>query len=192
MTDETLPTFKTTQSSKTTKTETESSKMSEATETGGASTVDVDGSHLDTFIIPENDEAYVDPDAPQALDDDGEPIAPDYTPERLDKAAFYITFKIIFQVPAMLDKDFAPLTIQSDENDQARAASDATYDLLEIWYPAALEPNSDTIAHLLIVVPFLAGKVILLKNILEDKRKTIEHVPTPQSPAPEAKARGAI
>lgn len=169
----------------------ESLKTSETTaETGGASTDS--GAHLDTFVIPENDDSFVDPDAPQEIGEDGEPIAPEFAPERLDKAAFYITFKIIFQVPAMLDKDFAPLAIQSGEEDQGRAASDAAYDLLEIWYPAALEPNSESIAHLMIVVPFLAGKVMLLRMILEDKRNTIEHVPTRQpTPEPEAN-KGAI
>ena len=189
MTDETLPTFTTTRSS--TKTETESSKTSKTTaETSGASTDS--GAHLDTFVIPENDEDFVDPDAPQEIGQDGEPIAPEFAPDRLDKAAFFITFKTIFQVPAMLDTDFAPLAIQREEMDQARAASDAAYDLLEIWYPAALEPNSESIAHLMIVVPFLAGKVMLLRMILEDKRNTIDHVPTPQpTPEPEVN-KGAI
>lgn len=152
-----------------------------------------DGSHLDTFVIPENDDAFVDPDAPQALDEDGAPIAPEYTPDRLDKAAFYITFRTIFQVPAMLDKDFAPLAIQNEEQDQGRAASDASYDLLEIWYPAALEPNSESIAHLMVVVPFLAGKVMMLRMILEQKRMTIEHPPIVQTePDVSNEVKGAI
>ena len=170
-TTETLPTFTTTRPI----TKTESSKANKATEADGAFTVD--GSHLDSFVIPENDEAFVDPDAPLEIDEAGEVIEPQFEPERLDKAAFFITFKTVFQVPAMFDQDFAPLAIQQEENDQGRAASDAAYDLLEIWYPAALEPNSESITHLLVLVPFLAGKVMMLRMILEQKRRTIEHAP---------------
>lgn len=157
--------------------------------TDGASTIN--GAHLDGFVIPENDEEFFDPDAPLEIDEDGEPIAQQYTPERLDKAAFYITFKTLFQVPAMLDQDFAPLAIQTGEDDQARAASDAGYDLLEIWYPAALEPNSESIAHLMVIGPFLVGKLMIARMILAEKRQPIyEHGPAAQ-PQPEVN-KGAI
>lgn len=159
----------------------------------GVSTAD-DGAHLDGFVIPENDEAFVDPDAPQELGEDGEPVDPHFEPERLDKAAFFITFKMIFDVPQMLDPDFQPLAIEASERDQARVASDAAYDLLEIWYPAALSPNSETMAHLMVLVPFLLGKFMIARSILQAKRATIEHGPA-LAPVPADKdeePKGAI
>lgn len=145
--------------------------------TDGASTAD--GAHLDGFVIPENDEASLDPDAPQQVDAEGEIVEPDdMTPARLDQAAFYTTIKTLLSVPAMYDADFAPVAVQSQEEDQARAASDAIYALLEIWYPSALQPNGDTIGHLLVAVPFIAGKVMIVRSIMSQKRQYASEEPT--------------
>lgn len=135
----------------------------------------IDGSHLSSFVIPENDDDFFDPDAPQAVGEDGLVIAPDSGPQQLDKEAFYVTLKTLLSVPGMYDKDFAPVAVQPGEEDQARACSDAIYSLLEIWYPSALQPNSETLGHLMVAVPFIAGKVMLVRSILIAKRmKTVE------------------
>lgn len=126
--------------------------------------------HLDGFTIPENDELVTDPDAPVMLDEDGEPVAQTMTPERLDKAAFATSFNVVLSVPGALDPDFRPIAVQPEETDQARAASDALYDLLEIWYPSALTPNSATIGNLMIVAPFIFGKAMIARAIIADKR----------------------
>lgn len=140
-----------------------------------------------SFVIPEDDEGSVDPDAPQAVDADGEVIPPDdYTPERLDRAAFYTTLKTLLSMPGMYDADFRPLAVQSSEDDQARAASDAIYSLLEIWYPSALQPNSETIGHLLVAVPFIAGKVMIIRTVLAEKRQRALEATQPPANTPEA------
>ena len=148
-------------------------------------TGNVDGSHLSSFVIPENDDEFVDPDAPKAIGEDGQLVETEAV--KLDQAAFYVTLKTLLSVPGMYDKDFLPVAVQSSEEDQARACSDAVYALLEIWYPAALQPNSETLGHLMVAVPFIAGKVMLVRTILITKRmKPVEdaraHAETPQPP----------
>lgn len=149
-----------------------------------------DGSHLDGFVIPENDEASLDPDAPQEVDAEGQVMASeDFTPDRLDQAAFYTTLKTLLMLPGQFDADFAPVAVQSFEEDQARAASDSIYSLLVIWYPAALQPNSETIGHLLVAVPFIAGKVMVVRSVLAQKRAKVVSPPIePEKPseAPDA------
>lgn len=138
----------------------------------------VDGAHLDAFVIPEDDEASQDADAPQEVGENGEIIpSEEYSPERLDQAAFYTTLKTLVSVPAMYDAAFAPVAIQPQEEDQARAASDAIYALLVIWYPNALQPNSKTIGHLLVAVPFIAGKVMIVRAVLAEKRAKVVSPP---------------
>lgn len=142
---------------------------------------------MGSFVIPEDDEGVVDPDAPQAINADGELIPPDdFTPERLDRAAFYTTLKTMLGMPGMYDADFQPLAVQSGEEDQARAASDAIYSLLEIWYPNALTPNSPTFAHLMVAVPFIAGKVMIIRAVIAEKRIRALEVVSPPANSPEA------
>lgn len=127
---------------------------------------------LDTFVIPDNSDAYKDPDAPVDLDADGEPLQQENAAvERIDKAAFFVTIKTVLQVPSMMDADFAPIAIQQGETEGARMASDSIFELLEIWYPSALQPNSDTIAHMMIAGPFLIGKLMIARQILGNKAR---------------------
>lgn len=150
-------------------------------------------------MIPENDDDFFDPDAPQPIDADGQVIEPDTGPQQLDKEAFYVTLKTLLSVPGMYDKDFLPVAVQPEEADQARACSDAIYALLEIWYPSALQPNSETIGHLMVAVPFIAGKVMLVRSILLSKRmkpveapQTASESPPEAASAPEPVVRGVI
>ncbi len=104
------------------------------------------------------------------LDDDGEPVADLDSGAQIDKDAFYVVFDHAFGLPGQFVPAFKPLAIQTDEKHRARAASDAIYELLEIYFPAALQPGSDTLARLLVCVPFLIGKVMVARAIMAGPR----------------------
>ena len=124
-----------------------------------------DGSHLDEIRMPDLENQTSDPDAPFEVGDDGVPIdAP--PPEMVDKDAFWVVFQTAFNLPGQLMRDLKPLAIQDVETQGARAASDATHSLLEIYYPAALMPQSETLAHILVAAPFFIGKVLVVREIL--------------------------
>lgn len=134
----------------------------------------LDGAFLESVQFAEPDGGAVDEDAPQLLDEQGQVIGEtldvEPEPDRLDRAAFYTTIKAVLGMPAFYDPDFKPLAVQEHEEDQARAASDACFELLEIWYPAALEQNNPTLGNLLIAVPFLAAKVMIVRDIMRTKK----------------------
>lgn len=125
-----------------------------------------DGAHLDNIRMPEIEDDKDDLDAPILLDDDGNEIAAIVEPEQVTRDAFFVLFKTAFSTPQMFARDFAPLAIQDEEEGAARGASDALYALLEIYYPSALMPQSETFAHLLTLGVFLTGKVMLVRSIL--------------------------
>ena len=76
--------------------------------------------------------------------------------------------------------DFEPLAIAERGERGARKASDAMYRLLEIYYPAALTPGGETMANLLILAPFLIGKVRIAAAVIRDKRRPREEAPEEQ------------
>lgn len=152
------------------------------------------GAHLDTIRVEE-----IEQDAEAMgfvhLDEDGNDIASDLgpvEPERVSRDAFYVLFCTAFNLPGQIMPDFRPLGIQTDEVGGARAASDAMYSLFEIYYPAALLPGSETVAHLLTLGTFLVGKVLIMRAILaarnappveQDPRQKRQEQATPP-PAP--------
>lgn len=141
-----------------------------------------DGSHLDAIQMPDLDSDYVDPDAPINLDDLDDPrLNPE--PEQITRDAFWLVFKTAFDLPGQMMRDFKPLGIAPDEEAGARAASDSVYALLEIYYPAALMPQSETLAHLFVAGPFIAGKVMVVRQIMMARR-----APPPRPVAPAAEA----
>ena len=108
----------------------------------------------------------MDPDAPMSLADlEAEQVAAE-AEEMLDKEAFWVVFKSMFSIPGTLSKDFAPLAIADAEQHQARAASDAVHSLLEIYYPAALMPQSETLGHLMVAGPFFIGKAMIVREMI--------------------------
>jgi len=101
-----------------------------------------------------------------------------------------VVFEHAFAIPGHVAPQWRPLAIQLGERDGARAASDAAYELLEIYYPGALLPGSDTLARLLILGPFLIGKVMVARLIIaQHKRDQIEARAKPTEPPPEFKTR---
>lgn len=142
--------------------------------------------HLELIRAPAlDDEASHGPDHVLEVDEDGNLPAP--PPEHIDKSAFYEVFKIAFSTPGMIFREFRPLAIQDEEREQARAASDAIHSLLEIYYPSALAPNSETLAHVMAAGPFLIGKALVVREIMRGSRaRPVNAQNQPEAPAPEA------
>lgn len=129
--------------------------------------------HLEAFHIPDIDEDTDDPDGFIDLDENGEALPP--APVQIDKEAFYVVFCTAFDAPGMLMAKFKPVGIQPDERQTSRAASDAIYGLLEIYYPKALMPQSEVLAHLMVAGPFVIGKVMIVREIFRaDRAKSVE------------------
>ena len=169
----------------------EPSNTPEQATAGGLATGDVDGSHLSTFVIPENDDEFVDPDAPKQVNEQGEIVDDkegEETLTKVEKDGFYATFKYLLALPGMRDPDFQPVAVQPEEEEGARAASDAIYELLEIWYPQALISGNKTILLMFTAGSFLFVKVKIVQSIIVAKRMAIAEAhetatETPPAPA---------
>jgi hypothetical protein len=121
--------------------------------------------------MPDLDDGDADPDAPQDVGDDGEILDPLAEPERMDRDAFWIVFRTAFDLPQYIMPDLEPLAIAPQEESRARGAADACYSLLEIYYPAALMPQGETFAHLMVAGPFFIAKAMVIKAVIESRRQ---------------------
>ena len=150
-----------------------------------------DGSHLDAIQMPDIETDFQDQDGPLEVGEDGQ-IIDNSPPEQISRDAFFTVFCTAFDLPGQIMRDFKPLGIQPDEKDGARAASDAAYSLLEIYYPSALMPQSETLAHLLILGPFLMGKAMVVRHILAARSAKPVEVPKETSTDVQGADRGDV
>lgn len=125
-----------------------------------------DAAHLDTFRAAELEDV-----APQddvlSVDENGEPVAAVIDPEAITKDAFYVVFEKAFWFPGAFMPPLAPLAIQpGHEATLARDASDAIYEILEIYWPGALLPQSDMLARVMVIVPFAMLKYATVREVL--------------------------
>lgn len=89
----------------------------------------------------------------------------------IDQGTFYgVVFSTVFAVPGYVRPQFKPLAIQPEEQESARAASDAVYELLRVYFPAALRPGSDTLGHVMAAAPFLMMKAQIARAIIAEMR----------------------
>lgn len=133
-----------------------------------------EAAHLETFRAADLEDDAPPPDDVLDVDENGDPVAGNFEPEQISKEAFWTVFKQAFSLPGMFAQVWKPLAIQPDEQEAGRAASDAIYELLEIYFPGALLPQSDTLARLLACVPFLMAKVIVVRAIMADRNRPVE------------------
>lgn len=143
-----------------------------------------DGSHLDDFAAADLGEIGegVDPLSVEHMD-----VANTNGPPMMDKEAFWIVFSTGFSLPQFINAKYAPLAIQDEETISARGASDAIHSLLEIWYPQTLVPGGETVAHLLVALPFVIGKVMIMRAIAADAKQPRDVTPANENRAPEPK-----
>jgi len=130
-----------------------------------------DGSHLDQFRAPDIEgESQAAPDDVQPVDDEGQPITPDAEPGQITKGQFWEVFKQVFSLPGLFQPIWKPLAIQPDETEQARAASDAIYEIAEIYLPSLLRPGGEMAGRLLACVPFLMAKAQIARGIMAEMK----------------------
>ncbi|MCG7622723.1 hypothetical protein [Epibacterium sp. Ofav1-8] len=127
--------------------------------------------HLTTFRASELDTEGGGADDVVPVDTEtGEPLDALDEVEQITKDAFFVAFRHSFGLPGMFLPHWKPLAIHPEETEIARDASDAIYDLLQIYYPAALMPQSETLALLSRAAPFVIAKVMVVRMILEERR----------------------
>lgn len=161
----------------------QTSRETTTTETSTSTTATDDGAHLDSIGIDEIEDIDGGVDGVFTIDEDGQRVDPDpfdEPPQQIDKDTFFVVFSSAFNMPGAFVPDLAPLAIKDSETPAARAASDGCYCLLEIYYPKALMPGSETLAHLLAVIPFAMIKVQAMRMIIAARK-----APPPKQPEPD-------
>ncbi|AUQ50005.1 hypothetical protein PhaeoP83_01732 [Phaeobacter inhibens] len=157
-----------------------------------------DGAILDGFVMPDIEAGDSDdPAAPIEVGEDGErlpvEVEPEKKPEKISQEAFWFVFQTTFDWPAMLLAQIEPMAakvaIQPEEMAIARKSSDNIYALLAIYYPKALVPGSDTIAHVLHAAPFIVAKVMLVREIFRQRKARDITPPEPAQPPAQGEAQ---
>ena len=153
---------------------------------------------LDQVRAPDiEEEAQAAPDDLRPVDDEGNAIAP--APDQITKEAFWKVWQNTFAMPGWFQPRWKPFAIQPDEIEPGRAASDAAYEILEIYFPSALTPQGEMIQRLAVLVPFIMAKAQIARGILSEmKAERIERsrggprqANTNAAPNPEFKSRRA-
>ncbi len=111
---------------------------------------------------------FVGEGAPNAAS--GEDYSPPSEPSMLTEEQFFVMVKHAFAAPQMVSPIFAPVAIQSNEETPARLASNSAHALLKIYYPQALMPGGETLGHILMIAPFLVGKIMIIRAIIKEAR----------------------
>lgn len=91
--------------------------------------------------------------------------------EQITKEAFFVAFRHSFGLPGMFIPMWKPLAVQPEEVEIARDASDAIYEMLEIYFPSALMPQSENFMRITRAAPFILAKIMVVRMILEDSRR---------------------
>lgn len=122
---------------------------------------------LDSFRAPPLEPGADIGDDVQEWDADADAPA---EPAIMDKEQFWEVFQLAFSMPGAFVPALQPVAIQPNEQTPARAASDATHRLLEIWAPQLLQPGNETVGLLLAALPFWAMKAATVRGCLADMR----------------------
>ncbi|NVK16714.1 MAG: hypothetical protein HWE35_21285 [Rhodobacteraceae bacterium] len=128
--------------------------------------------HMTSFRAPELETEGGGADDVVPVDQEtGEPVAEVPEVEQITKEAFFVAFRHGFGLPGIFMPMWKPLAVQPDEVEIARDASDAIYELLEIYFPSALMPQSENFMRITRAAPFLVAKIMIVRMILEDSRR---------------------
>jgi hypothetical protein len=114
------------------------------------------------------DDGEAAPDDLRQVDDEGQVIGG--APELIGKDAFWTVWQNSFAMPGWFSPRWKPLAIQPDEIEPGRAASDAAYEILEIYMPSALTPQGEMIQRLAVLVPFIFAKAQIARGILAEMK----------------------
>jgi hypothetical protein len=104
-------------------------------------------------------------------DDSEKEQTPVARPENeMSEEEFWFVFQVIFSTPGNVNPLWEPLAIQPKKIAGARAASDSTFALLQMYYPKILLKGSATFGHLVVVLPFMGGQVMIAREIARTYR----------------------
>lgn len=138
------------------------------------STTDEGLAALESMAMPDIGPGETDADGPQQIDEDGNPVfEPErFEPDKLTKDAFWAAFKAAFQLgSAMFPGGPIPqLAIQPDEQEHARAASDATYDILDAYAPFFLDSGRDQLMLFMTAGSFFFLKAKVVQMAILERR----------------------
>lgn len=151
--------------------------------------IDPEAAHLDSFTAAEVDADAMPEDDVQRV---GE-AAPE-TPEQISREAFGVVWRQAFNLPGLIAPSWKPLAVQPAEEEACQAASDAAYEILEIYWPAALHPAGDMAARLAALVPFVLAKVLVVREILaaaKSERIEAAQAANTNGPPPEFRSKRA-
>lgn len=138
-----------------------------------ASDLPDDGAHLDDFRAADIGEDVGAADDVRPLGPDGEEPEGEKKEVQalMDRDTFFGLFQGGFAAPAMVMPELEPLAIQPHEMPAGRKASDSLYNLLERYYPAALGEKTGPVWDAITLGTFLYFKAMIMRMILEEKRK---------------------
>jgi hypothetical protein len=157
---------------------------------------------LSNMVIPSVETEEHDPDAPRSRDEAGgvasdageaEPPKQDRMTKQTFRLGFKGAFKIASVVPAI---GVAELAVQPDEEEHANVAADATFDLLELYFPSFFDEEREVLGLLIAAGSFFIMKGMVVAAVIKarkeqelaDMRARRQQV---QDPQPEFKSRNA-
>ena len=141
-----------------------------------ATTADVGFDALSSVAFPNVESQEQDEDAPHEIGGDGLPISdsvPHAKPqaERMTKDAFWFTFKGAFKIGSVLPFVGVPeLAIAPDEYEHGRVASDAIYDLLEMYLPSFFDSDREVLGLLIAAGSFLIMKGMVVAAVIKARQ----------------------
>jgi hypothetical protein len=167
--------------------------------------IDAGFAALSGVTYPSVDDPVEDEDAAQLIG-----VEPDHEaapePERMTKDAFWVMFKGSFKVASVLPFVGIPeLAIANDEVEHGRVASDAIFDLLEMYFPSFFDRDREVLGLLIAAGSFLIMKAVIVKAVLEartaqkiadqnvqkQQRNQPQPAPQPQTAPPQGQAAPA-
>ncbi len=129
---------------------------------------------LESMAMPDITPGDADADGPQQIGEDGNPVfePESFEPEKLTKDAFWAAFKAAFQLGSVMfpGGPLPQLAIQPHEQDHARAASDATYDLLDAYAPFFLDSGRDQLMLFMTAGSFFFLKAKVVQMAVLERR----------------------
>jgi competence protein ComGC len=133
-------------------------------------TVDAGMAALGGITYPDVESEVDDDDAPQVVGAEPKPDA-EPAPERMTKAAFRVVFKTVFKVVSVLPMVNIPeLAVQADEVEHADTAADASFDIIETYFPSFFDHDHGMFAKVATVASFAIMKGMIVSAVLKARQ----------------------
>ena len=136
---------------------------------------------------PEPDDLKQDDFAPRVIGEDGQ-IEGDETDNDapMTNKTFRVALKSALTIPAGFSPDWKPLAIQPNETEMFNEAADGLFELVQIWAPSLLVPDSPTVQAIIKAMPLFLMKAMVVREILAARNSKPVIEGKADEPAPEA------